>query len=109
MSGNQESISGGGRVSLDCYHSKLYTTDSAVVLHLDNGLQDGQLKKFTFVFKGTSEGNVTVQCPSLMGINSEIVFSNVGDNCVLLWTGGTWCVLETGNTVDPTQQSPVVQ
>ena len=106
---NQESVTGdSSRIAVDCYHSKLYTVDKPVTLQLGNGIQDGQLKRLTFIYmKG--DATVTVECPALASTNSEIIFSAVGDQALLLWTGGSWCVLETLNITDPSLQSPWVQ
>lgn len=109
MTGYQESLTGNGDISLECYHTKLYTTDSPITLYLGNGVQDGQLKTLTMVFKGNEEANATVECPSLSGTSTQLVFSNIGDKIELLWNGGSWLVLSTMNTTDPTLQTPVVQ
>ena len=106
---NQESISGDVSISVSCYHSKLFTRNKPVTLRLENGIQDGQLKKLSFVFKGAEDATVTVECPALSSTNSEIIFSEVGDQALLVWTGGSWSVLETFNCTNPTLQSPWVQ
>lgn len=107
---NQETVGlNDSRLSLTCFHTKLYTRDNATTVHLDNGLQDGQIKKMTLVFKGKEKANMTVECPSLPTTYSEIVFSEVGDQAVLMWTGDNWTVLETLNITDPVLQSPWVQ
>jgi hypothetical protein len=62
----------------------------------------------TFVFKGTENANITVECPSLLDMYSEIVFNEVADFALLMWNGGNWIVLETGNSSDPTLQ-PLIQ
>jgi hypothetical protein len=86
----------------------MYTTQDPIALNLGNGIQDGQLKKLTFVFKGTENANVVVECPSMADLYSEILFTEVGDFTLLFWTGGNWIVLESGNSTDPTLQ-PMVQ
>jgi|SRR6478609_4263092 len=106
---NQESVTGNGRIAVDCFHSKLYTRNKPITLQLGNGIQDGQLKKLTFVYKGSENATVTVECPALSSTNSQLVFSEVGDQAQLLWTGGNWSVLETLNITNPTLQSPWVQ
>jgi hypothetical protein len=90
----QNSVHNNATISLDAYHTKLYaTTDSVVVL--PDGFQIGSLKSITYV-KGsatvivTSAGNKFVQ-------NSSLVFKNVGDNALLLWSGTCWVVLATYN------------
>jgi hypothetical protein len=108
MSGNQESISNSDMISLECYHSKIYTTTSPVELSIGPGHQSGQLKKMTFVHKGSEQGNVTINCLSLPGILSKIELVNVGDSVLLLYTGGIWIVLETLNYNDVTLRSPIV-
>lgn len=108
MSGNQESLGGSGNISVKCYNSKLFSLSEPSTLTLPKGVQDGQLKKLQLVHKGTEGAYVTVTCPSLIGSNSTIVFTNVADTVMLAWTGRVWCVLETGNTSDPTLQTPEV-
>lgn len=109
MSGKQESITGHGDISVTSFNTKLYTTDSTVVLRLNNGSQDGQLKKMTFSFKGVENSTVVVECAALMEDYSQIVFSEVGDQILLMWNGKEWVVLETLNIVDPRSQTPVVE
>ncbi len=108
MSGNQESLGGTGNISVKCYNSKLFSLAESSSLHLPKGTQDGQLKKLQLVHKGNEGACVTVDCPSLIGSNSTILFTNIGDAVLLAWTGRVWCVLETGNTTDPTLQTPQV-
>ncbi len=108
MSGTQESITGNGALSLGCFHSKLYTTDEPITLSLNNGYQDGQLKKLTFVHKGNDKSNVVVEIPALTDNYSQIIFSSPGDTATLQWTGGYWTVIETLNTTDPSL-CPVVE
>lgn len=109
MSANQESLGGSGDISVTCYNTKLFTTASYTTVTLKQGLQDGQLKKIALVHKGNEDANAVVSCPSLIGPSNEILFTNVGDYVLLGWTGGSWCVLETSNSTDPTLQTPVVQ
>lgn len=106
---NQESITGDARVSVNCYHSKLFSRNEPVTLNLGNGIQDGQMKKLSFTYKGAEDATVTVECPALPSTNSQIIFSEVGDQALLFWTGGTWLILETLNCTNPTLQSPWVQ
>lgn len=108
MSGNQESISKGEYISLECFHTKIYTTDSQVEFHMQNGNQSGQLKKITFVHKGNEHANAILFCLSLPGDSSKIEFTNVGDSATLMYTGGIWIVLETLNYPNPSLFSPVV-
>ena len=72
----QESLSGNGIIAINCYNTKMYTTDSSITLRLLDGQQDGQLKKLSFVFKGNEDTFVTVECPTLIDIFSQILFSN---------------------------------
>ena len=106
---NQESITGNGNINVNCFHSKLYSRNQPVSITLDNGIQDGQLKKLTFIYKGAELAVVTIECPALSSTNSQIVFSEVGDTAQLMWTGGNWSVLETINVTNPSLQSPWVQ
>jgi hypothetical protein len=106
---NQESITGNARINNAIYHSKLFTRNTPVVMQLGNGIQSGQLKKLTFTFKGAEDAHIIVECPALIGINSQIMFREVGDQVLLVWTGGSWSVLETLNITNPTLQSPWIQ
>lgn len=110
MSGMQESLTGNNvTIANDCYNTKVYTTDSSITLRLLDGRQDGQLKKISFIFQGNIDSIVTVECPTLIDIFSHIVFTNVGDQILLMWTGGQWCVLETINIMDPTLLTPIIE
>ena len=109
MSGMQQRVSGDGQnIDVNTYHTKVYTTQDPISLTMSNGLQDGQLKKITFVFKGSENATATVECPALMDDFSQIVFTDVGDQVLLVWTGGNWAVLETLNITDPSIQ-PLLQ
>lgn len=109
VSGNQESIGGSGNIALDCYHTKLFCTNSSASFRLNDGLQDGQVKKLQFVHKGRESLSATVGCKSILGGSTTIVFNNIGDYVLLIWTGTDWCVLETGNSTDPTLGSPQIE
>lgn len=109
MSGNQQIVTGSNDVDVSCFHTKMYTTDEPITLKLNNGYQDGQLKKMTFVFKGSETANVVLECPALTDTYSQVTFNEVGDQLLLMWTGGSWCVLETLNITDPSLNSPVVE
>ena len=109
MLGAQQSIGAdGGIIDLNTYHTKIYTTDKPITLKMANGLQHGQIKKITLVLKGTESSIATVNCPGMTDYLSKIVFYEKGDQCTLLWTGGTWVSIETLNTEDVSLQSPVV-
>lgn len=108
MSGNQESISEGEFISLECFHTKIYTTDNPIELKMPNGHQSGLLKKITFVHKGNENANAIVYCVSLPGESSKIEFTNVGDSVTLMYTGGIWIILETINYPNPSLYSPIV-
>jgi len=108
--GNQESLTGDGEsVSTECYHSKIYSVDSSIKLNLGNGLQDGQMKLITLVHKGSEDQTITLNVPSLKGIFSSIIFSNMGDQAQVMWTGGSWVIVFTLNSSNPNLLSPLVQ
>ena len=107
-SGNQESLSGTGNLSLDCYHTKLYTIDTDGDFGLNPGLQTGQIKKITYIFKGTEGSKAVVNIPDLMGTQTHIEFTEVGDQIELMWDGVNWVVLSTLNITNPSNQSPLV-
>jgi hypothetical protein len=109
MTGDQQIVTGNSSIDVTCYNTKIYTTDVQNTLSLPNGLQDGMLKKISLVFKGTESANAIVECPSLTDVYSQITFSNVGDYVLMLWTGGSWCIIESGNFIDPASQSPTVE
>lgn len=109
-SGNQESLTGDGEtISNECYHTKIYSVDGSIQLNLRNGLQDGQMKLITLVHKGSENQSVTVSIPSLQGACSTIIFSNIGDQAQLMWTGGSWVTLVTLNPSNPELMTPLVQ
>lgn len=105
-SGMQESLSENNAViSMTCYNTKLYTTSKDIHLKLPSGIQTGQLKKIVFVFK-TNPYNVSVSSDYFIG---DIQFKNQGDYIILMWTGGVWNVIETGNTMHPDLPTPWIQ
>ncbi len=113
--GKQESVTGGSethdvtQISTALFHSKLVTLDDIVRFILDKGVQCGQLKKLTLTHKGTENAIAHVQCPALTGGHSTIVFSEVGDQVLLLWDGKYWCILESLNLLDPASSTPEVE
>ena len=110
MSGKQQVLTGeNNNIDMNVYHTKLYTTMTPITINMGNGNQDGQLKKITLAFKGNEDSNATVACPALAETDSHIVFSQIGDFALLMWTGGSWNVLETGNVLDPSSNTPVVE
>lgn len=107
--GNQESIGeDGANINTVCYHTKVYSIDKPINLNLGAGVQDGQLKRITMVHKGTEGADVTVTCPTLFGNTTKVLFSNVGDQLELVWSGYSWSVLSTMNFMDPSSQTPWV-
>jgi len=108
MSGNQESISKGDHISVECYHTKVYTVTTPVKFILNDGYQAGQLKKITLVHKGNTDANVTIDCISLPRELSKIEMVNVGDTVTLMFTGGIWIILETINIMNVSLRSPIV-
>lgn len=109
MSGKQQVFTGNNDIDLNCYHTRMYTTDNSITGRLSNGIQDGQLKKLTFAFKGSESANIVIECPALTDTYSQISFTQVGDFAFLMWTGGSWTVIETGNMTDPGSNTPVVE
>ena len=107
--GQQESITGDqSYLSVELYHSKIYTIDSSITLKLSNGIQDGQLKCVTFVHQGVLDANITLDVPGLLGTDTQVDFINLGDTLLLMWDGKAWTVLYTLNTIDPSYQTPIV-
>lgn len=110
VNGKQESITGNNEnISVDNYNSKLYTTSESITLNLGFGIQEGQLKKLTFSFQGVEDSIITVSCPSLIDQYVEIIFQEVGDQCLLMWNSGHWTVLSTENILNPGLNSPIIQ
>lgn len=114
MSGKQQVVTEGinnaiNNIDMNCYHTKMYTTLNPITLFMGDGFQDGQLKKLSFSFKGNEDFIITVECPALTDTCSHIIFSQIGDYIILMWTGGSWIVLESGNALDPTSPTPMVE
>ncbi len=108
MNGNQESISNGDYISIECFHTKVYSSTEPVELNMSNPAQSGVLKKITFIHKGCENGNIKINCLSLPKELSKIEMTNVGDSVLLLFTGGIWIVLETLNYNDVSLRSPII-
>lgn len=109
-SGVQQSVTGNNAtINVQCYHTKVYTTDGPLTMSMPMGTQAGQLKKITFVHKGTHQATVTVLCSTLQGDSTEIQFTEAGDQIELMWTGNhAWAVLSTLNLLNPASNSPMV-
>ena len=90
----QNTVTGNGTISLDTYQTKLHASGDSVVV-LPDGFMPGALKSIVYA-KGTgtvivtSQGNKFVQ-------NCSLVFRNIMDQALLLWTGHAWVVLSTLN------------
>lgn len=106
--GMQETLTGEQVLSVTCYHSKVYTTDSPCVMKLGRGVQRGQLKKISFVHKGLDGADVTIHCSNLKHGSTRIIMSKKGDQIELVWLGGTWAVLSTLNYENFMSPSPTV-
>ena len=107
--GMQESLcDDGSYISVSCYHTKLYTTTESITVHLEKGLQVGQLKKITFCYKGDNKTATINLTSNWLGTVSHVMFYNEGDQLSLIWTGGVWSVLESLNIVNLQSQTPVI-
>jgi len=109
ISGSQENIGlddDNIDISRTIFHSKL-STEKQVRLNLDDGY-NLQLKKLTLVYKEHEDDCVIVHCLSLPQEFTRIVFSNIGDSVLLIFTNNHWYVLETLNIKNPELCSPTV-
>ena len=106
--GLQESLTGNQAISSSCYHTRVYSTDEPCQMTLGRGLQKGQMKKISFVHKGSDEANVNINCPNLKNA-TRIVMSKKGDQIELVWLGGVWAVLCTLNYENFMALSPRVE
>ena len=107
--GVQESLSeNNASISVNCYNTKVYTTNEDIELKLPAGIQTGQMKQIVFSYKKTEPYNVLVTSDYFLG-NCVINFKNQGDFVKLIYTGGVWTVLETGNFISPDLNTPWIQ
>jgi hypothetical protein len=102
--GTEQTLSAAGAVSVTQYHTKL-TSAAAYTATLGDGLQDGQLKKITFITDG---GTVTLTAPKLLGPLTQIVFNEPGQQVELVWSKNSWIPLCTINTVDVATAAPAI-
>lgn len=107
-SGLQETLTGQKTLSATCYHSKVYTTGEPCEMQLPRGVQRGQVKRISFVHKGTDAATITIKCNCLRYGYSSIILSRKADQIELVWLGGTWSVVSTLNYEDFMSPSPVV-
>lgn len=107
--GLQQSLTGdGGTINVNVYHTKIYSTNKNITLNMNSGRQEGQTKLITFTFKGNENADITLNCPSLTGDYTSILFENVGDQVQLIWTGTVWIPLVTLNVSNPSLNTPVI-
>jgi hypothetical protein len=108
--GLQQSVTGeGATINTMSYHTKIYSTDTSLNMTLADGRQEGQVKLITFTHKGAPESDIRVRTTQLMGSNSQITFSEVGDQVQIMWANGTWFPMMTLNTCDPSSQTPRIE
>lgn len=107
--GMQQVLTGeGATISTETYHTKLYSKSIPIRMTLGQGQQGGQLKMMTFVHKGHSDATVTVECPSLSGDGTSIVFSKPGDQMQLMWNSFNWVPIYSLNMHDLLSNTPEV-
>lgn len=93
--GDEQSLSGAGAVNVTSYLTKVSTT-GANALTLADGSRPGQLKKIQMIVDA-GDGTLT---PTNFSDGTTITFADVGDYVVLVWTGTTWKLVESGNAAD---------
>jgi hypothetical protein len=104
-SGLQEVISDYPFISLECFHTKIFTIDKTFETNLNNGKYLDQLKKIHFVH-GHFPVVVYGEFPKPY---NKLEFKNIGDSVLLSWNGTFWIPLETINILLPSSNSPIFQ
>lgn len=80
---------GAGAISTSAFYTALVTT-GANALTLANGTKIGQTKKIRMLTDG-GDGTLT---PTSLLTYTTIVFNDVNDYVVLMWSGTKWVVIE---------------
>jgi len=101
--GLQQSLSGAGAVNVTSYFTA-WTTTAAQAGTLANGTFVGQKKLIQLAVDG-GDGTLT---PANLADGTTIVFSNVGDQVLLLWDGTEWNVVERRNVATGAITTPVL-
>jgi hypothetical protein len=107
-SGKQQIISETDIISVECHHTKVYSKLDPIILQLFNGHQPGQLKKISFIYKGSVDADITILCPCLNENLTRMIMKNAGDYILLMYNGSQWVVLETLNFIEPCMSSPII-
>lgn len=89
----QQALTGAGAVNLTTFYTAA-TNNGANALTLADGTLVGQLKKVKMVADPGTDSTLT------FNTNATIVFADVGDYAVLIWTGSDWIPIELGNDAD---------
>ncbi len=98
-----QALSGAGAINVTSYYTG-WTTTAAQAGTLADGTFVGQRKLIRLVADG---GDGTLTPVNLAG-GTTIVFSNVGDQVMLIWDGTDWNVVERGNVASGAGATPVV-
>ncbi len=92
----QQSLSGAGVANITSYYTAL-TNTGADAISLAGGAQSGQLKKIQMIVDPGTDSTLT---PAPLTGGTTITFADVGDYCILMWSGTSWVPIELGNDAD---------
>lgn len=88
-----QALSGPGAVNVTTYLTNYTSTGGAQALTLAAGVRPGQLKKVKHIV----DGGAGVLTPVALSGGTTITFTSVGEVAILLWTGATWVMIDSGN------------
>jgi len=89
----QQALSGAGAVNLTTYYTAITNTGADALTLADSTLV-GQIKKVKMIVDPGTDSTLT------FNTNATIVFADVGDYAVLVWTAAGWVPIELGNDAD---------
>lgn len=92
----QQALSGAGAANITTYYTALTNTGADAITLVD-GAQSGQLKKIQMV---ADPGTDSILTPTTLTGGTTITFADVGDYCILMWSGTSWVPIELGNDAD---------
>lgn len=90
----RQAINANGAINVTSYYTAITSVaTTGQTFTFGSGVAVGQLKKIQLI---VDDGDATVTFNS----TATIVFADVGDFAVLLWTGTAWVPIELGNDAD---------
>lgn len=92
----QQALSGAGAANITTYYTALTNTGADAITLID-GAATGQLKKIQMIVDPGTDSTLT---PTTLTGGSTIVFADVGDYVILMWSGTSWVAIELGNDAD---------